>query len=61
MNMMQALQMLKGNPQEFFRQAGVNVPAELLNDPKAMVQHLINSGQVGGNMPQMFQQLGKNG
>ena len=61
MNMMQALQMLKGNPQEFFRQAGVNVPTELLNDPKAMVQHLINSGQVGSNMPQMFQQHGKNG
>ena len=61
MNMIQALQMLKGNPQEFFRQVGVNVPAEILNDPRAMVQHLINSGQVGNNMPPVFQQPGKIG
>lgn len=53
MNMMQALQQLKTNPQEFFRQAGMDVPAELLNDPKAMVQHLINSGKVNNQMLQM--------
>ena len=53
MNMMQALQMLKTNPQEFFRQAGMDVPQELLNDPKAMVQQLINSGKVSNPMLQM--------
>ena len=46
MNMMQMMNMLRQNPGEFFRQAGVNVPPEILNNPRAVVEHLINSGQV---------------
>lgn len=45
MNPMQMLQQLKSNPMAFLRQAGVNVPANL-NDPNAIIQHLLNSGQV---------------
>ena len=45
MNPMQMLQQLKSNPAAFLRQAGVNVP-ENLNDPNAIIQHLLNSGQV---------------
>lgn len=44
-NPMQMLQQLRQNPAAFLRQAGVNVP-ENLNDPNAIIQHLLNSGQV---------------
>jgi hypothetical protein len=44
-NPMQMLQQLKQNPVGFLRQAGVNIPANL-NDPNAIIQHLLNSGQV---------------
>ena len=52
MNIQEALQRIQSNPQEFFRQAGVNVPAEIVNDPQAVVMHLINTQQIGGNMMQ---------
>lgn len=44
-NPLQMLQQIKSNPAAFLRQAGVNVPANL-NDPNAIIQHLLNSGQV---------------
>lgn len=44
-NPMQMLQQIKSNPAAFLRQAGVNIPANL-NDPNAIIQHLLNSGQV---------------
>ena len=52
MNIQEALQRIQRNPQEFFRQAGVNVPPEIMNDPQAIVMHLINTQQIGGNMMQ---------
>ncbi len=45
MNPMQMLQQLRQNPSAFLRQAGLNVPANL-NDPNAIIQHLMNSGQI---------------
>lgn len=44
-NPMQMLQQIKSNPAAFLRQAGVNIPSNL-NDPNAIIQHLLNSGQV---------------
>ena len=62
MNIQEAIQRIQRNPQEFFRQAGVNVPQEIMNDPQAIVMHLINTQQVGGNMLQrimpMIRQMG---
>lgn len=45
MNPMQMLQQLQRNPVQMLRQAGLNVP-DNLNDPNAIIQHLMNSGQV---------------
>ena len=64
MNMQEALRQLQSNPAEFFKQAGMNVPAEMLNDPQAMVMHLINSGKVSNPvlnmvMPMIRQMTGK--
>lgn len=53
MNMQEALRQLKSNPAEFFRQAQMEAPAEILNDPQAMVMHLINSGKVSNPILQM--------
>ena len=62
MNMQEALKQLQSNPAEFLKQAGMNVPTEMLNNPQAMVMHLINTHQVGGQMLQrimpMIQQMG---
>lgn len=61
MNIQEALNKLQRNPAEFFKQAGVNVPAEIMNNPQAVVMHLINTNQVGGQMLQrimpMIQQV----
>lgn len=44
-NVMQQLQMLRQNPMQFLRQRGFNVPDNITN-PQAIIQHLMNSGQV---------------
>lgn len=44
-NPMQLLQALRQNPAQALRQAGLNIPADLA-DPNAIIQHLMNSGQV---------------
>ena len=64
MNMQEALNKIQSNPQEFFKQAGVNVPQEIVNNPQAVVMHLINTNQVGGPMlqrimPMIRQMTGK--
>lgn len=44
-NPMQMLAQLKSNPLGFLRQYGFNVP-DNLTDPNAIIQHLMNSGQI---------------
>lgn len=62
MNMQEALRQLQSNPEEFFKKAGVNVPAEIMNNPQQIVMHLINTNQVGNQMMQrvmpMIRQMG---
>lgn len=45
MNPMYMLQQLQANPIQFLQRAGFNVPSNL-NDPNAIIQHLMNSGQI---------------
>ena len=45
MNPMQMLAQLNQNPLGLLRQHGFNVP-DNLNDPNAIIQHLMNSGQL---------------
>ena len=51
-NVQEALRKLQSNPKEFIQRAGMNVPEEILNNPQAIVMHLINTNQVGGPMLQ---------
>ena len=60
--MQEQLKQLQSNPKEFIQRTGLNIPEEIMNNPQAMVMHLINSGQVGGPMLQrilpMIRQMG---
>ena len=47
-NMDLQLQQLRNNPQQFVKQAGWDIPQEIMGNPQAMVMHLIQTGQVGG-------------
>jgi hypothetical protein len=56
------LQQLMKDPVSMAQKAGYNIPAEMAGDPKAMVQHLIMTGQVSNPMLQrimpMIQRMG---
>ena len=56
------LQQLQNDPGAAAKQSGYNIPENLYNDPKAMVQHLIMTGQVSSPMLQrimpMIQRMG---
>ena len=47
-NMELQIQQLMNNPEQFVKQAGWNIPPEIIGDPQKMVMHLIQTGQVGG-------------
>ena len=61
-NMDLQLQQLRNNPQQFVKQAGCDIPQEIMGNPQAMVMHLIQTGQVGGPAMQrilpMIRQMG---
>jgi hypothetical protein len=56
------MQQLQSDPIGAAQKAGYNIPPNLAGNPQAMVQHLIQSGQVGGQKlqqaMQMMQRLG---
>jgi len=56
------MQQLRSDPVGAAKQAGYNIPPELAGNPQAMVQHLIQTGQVSNPMLQkimpMIQRMG---
>ena len=40
------LSQLKANPMQYILQQRLNVPANIMNDPNAIVQHLLTTGQI---------------
>ena len=45
-NPMQMLQQFKSNPMQFLMQRRFNVPQNMANDPNAILNHLLSTGQV---------------
>ncbi len=45
-NIMEAVQTLKQNPMQFLMQKKFSVPQNMANDPNAIIQHLMNTGQI---------------
>lgn len=58
-NPLQLMQQLKADPIRFIRQAGYNIP-DNLNDPNAIIQHLMNSGQVSQQRYEQARQMAQN-
>ena len=46
MNMMQMLQQFRQNPMQMLMQRRMNVPQTMANDPNAILNHLLQTGQV---------------
>jgi hypothetical protein len=61
-NMQSQLQQLQNDPGGMAQKAGYNIPPNLYGNPQAMVQHLIQTGQVSNPMLQkimpMIQRMG---
>lgn len=55
--MQDTLQKLQRDPLSMARQAGFQIPENLAGNPQAMVQHLIQTGQVGGQKLQQAMQM----
>lgn len=45
-NILNTLNQLRSNPAQFLIQRNLNVPQNLMKDPNAIVQHLLNTGQI---------------
>lgn len=59
MNPMAMLSQLRSNPMALLQRAGFNVPANL-NNPQAIIQHLMNSGQISQQQVNNAQAMAKN-
>lgn len=58
MQLMNMLQSFKSNPMQFLAQRRFNVPANIANDPQAILNHLLQTGQVSQDaINQAYQQM----
>ena len=46
MNLMGMLQQLKANPMQMLMQRRMNIPQNIANDPNAILNHLLQTGQI---------------
>lgn len=44
--LMASLKALQQNPMQFLAQRRLNIPQSIQNDPNAIIQHLMNTGQI---------------
>ena len=56
MNPMQMLSQIKQNPAAVLKQAGLNIP-QGMNNPQQIIQHLLQTGQVGNGRYQQALQM----
>ena len=52
-----SMQDLQRDPIGMAKQRGFNIPENLAGNPQAMVQHLIQTGQIGGQKLQQAMQM----
>lgn len=55
-NPAQMMQELRQNPATMLKRAGLNVP-EGMTDPRQIIGHLMQTGQIGGQRLQMARQM----
>lgn len=59
MNLGAMLQQIKSNPMLFLAQKRFNIPQNIANDPNAILQHLLSSGQVSQSQINAAYQRGR--
>lgn len=60
MNIMGMLQQFKANPMQMLLQSRFNVPQTMANDPSAILNHLLQTGQVSQDaVNRAYQQAGQ--
>ena len=55
-NPMQLMSQLRANPAALLRRRGLNVP-DGMNDPNAIINHLLQTGQISNSRLQMAQMM----
>ena len=58
-NMFQQFQMFRQNPMQWLMGKGLNVPQSIANDPNAIIQHLMNNGQLTQDQYNQAAQMAK--
>ena len=59
-NPLQMLQQLKSNPLQFLMQRRLNIPQNIVYDPNAILNHLLQTGQVSQEaVNRAYQQIGQ--
>lgn len=55
--MIQAIQTFLQNPMQMMAQKGINIPQQMANDPNAIMQHLMSTGQMNQTQYNQGQQM----
>ena len=55
-NPLELIQQMRTNPAAFLKQSGFNIPADL-SDPQAIINHLMQSGQISNQRLQQVMQM----
>ena len=56
-NIMQMFQSFMQNPAQMLAQKGINIPPQMVNDPNAIMQHLMSTGQLNQTQYNQAQQM----
>lgn len=56
-DMQSMMRQLRENPAQMIKNAGYNVPDELVNNPQAAVMHLIQTGQISSPLMQKIRPM----
>ena len=54
--LLDALKQIKANPMQFLLQRKLNVPAEITNNQNAILNHLVQTGQISQDRVNAFKQ-----
>lgn len=60
MNLMSMLQSFRQNPMQMLMQRRMNVPQNITNDPQAMLNHLLQTGQISQQQVNQAYQMAQN-
>lgn len=59
-NIMSMFNKLTQNPAQTLLESGLNIPSNIANNPQAIVQHLLNTGQINQQQVNQAMQMKNN-